>query len=153
MPPAPIEAREYKRISEAFDAAVFACGLAAQLPGAEVHLAEYEAQDHDFVLRFGISNEPYYCPLQLKQFVAQETNPKATAEVLLDSLKKYADASDLVVAIKIDRPGSDPRCLKIPALTVAEVWFFGPLHSDTDIWYLHGNCLDSPEWFEFRLPL
>jgi hypothetical protein len=150
-PPA-FKAREFKLVAEALDAAVFACGLAARRPSVEVHLTEFEAQDHDFVLRFGVAGQPYYCPLQLKQLVSEDTNAAATAESLLDGLKKYVDASDLVVAIKVDRPGVDPRSLQIPALTVGELWFFGPLHQSLDRWYIYGDCLSAPEWFAFNLP-
>jgi hypothetical protein len=144
--------REFKRTAEALDAAAFACGLAARAPEIVVHIAEHEAQDHDFMLRFGVAGEPYYCPLQLKQLVPVETNPHSTAESLLASLRKYVDASDLAVAIKMDRLGIDPRSLEMPKLAVAEVWFFGPLQPAADGWYLYGNCLGTPEWFEFSLP-
>ena len=148
----PFAPREFKRMGEALDAAVFASGLAARIPDSVVHLTEFEAQDHDFVLRFVVAGQAYFCPLQLKQLVSAETNFEATAEALLASFTKYADAADLVVAIKIDRLGVDPRLLRIPSLAVAELWFFGPLHQNSDCWYLYGNCLGRPEWFEFMPP-
>jgi hypothetical protein len=150
--PSQFAPREFKRTAEALDAAAFACGLAARVPGVVVHLAEHEAQDHDFVLRFGVAGEPYYCPLQIKQLVSFETNPQATAENLLASLRKYVDSSDLVVAIKIDRLGIDPRSLNMPELAVAEVWFFGQLQPAGDNWFLYGDCCGTPEWFKFTLP-
>lgn len=140
-----------KVLIEDLDAAVFAHGLREMIPDRDVCIAEFEAQDHDFVVRFGPPEDPGYCPLQLKVLVPKEVNPTVTPEALLNGLEKYSDASDLVVAIKVDRPGVDPRALSIPSLGVAELWFFGPQEGRVE-WYLYGDCLGTPSWCEFRLP-
>lgn len=115
-------------------------------------IAEFESQDHDFVLRFGPPDDPGYCPLQLKVLVSDEVNRLQSMESLLQKLNQYADAADLVVAIKIDRPGVDPRDICIPRLALAELWFFGPCCDPSEAWYLFGDCLGSPRWFRFDLP-
>lgn len=143
---------ERKRLIEDLDAAVFAHGIREMLPDRDVCIAEFEAQDHDFVLRFGPAEKPGYCPLQLKVLVPTGVNPTLTIESLLSGLAKYASASDLVVAIKVDRPDIDPRALTMPVLGVAELWFFGPCPRSADGWYLYGDCLGTPDWFEFHLP-
>lgn len=96
-----------KVITENLDAAIFTHGLRQlalqSAPERDVCFAPFEAQDHDFVLRFGPANEPIYCPVQLKVLVSKEVNPVLTPETLLNGLRKYSDASNLVVAVKIDR--------------------------------------------------
>jgi hypothetical protein len=136
---------------EHLDAAVFAHGL-AELTKLPVHIARHETQDHDFVLRFVCDDSPYYCPLQLKEIVPAEVNAKQDPTRLLDSLSKYSDSADLEVAIKVGREGFDPRSISPPSLRVAGLWFFGQLTPDPSRWYLYGNCIESPAWFEFVLP-
>lgn len=141
-----------KIITEHLDAAVFAHGIRQLAPEREACFAPFEAQDHDFVLRFGPAERPIYCSVQLKVLVSKDVNPKLTPESLLNGLRKYADGSTLVVAVKIDRPGVDPRTLDVPALPVGELWFFGPCSETADKWYLYGDCLGTPQWVEFELP-
>jgi hypothetical protein len=120
-------------------------------PERDVCFAPFEARDYDFVLRFGPADQPIYCPVQLKVLVSVDVSTELTPEILLSGLGKYADASNLVVAVKIDRPGIDPRKFKIPQLRVGELWFFGQHSATTDGWSLYGDCLGTPQWFEFEL--
>jgi len=150
--PSDLHRSNRKPLLEDLDAAVFAHGIARMIPERDVCIAEFEVQDHDFVLRFGPPEEPGYCPLQLKVLVPEGVNPSQTSESLLSSLEKYADSADLVVAVKIDRPGVDPRALSVPSLRLAELWFFGPRPGSSVGWYLYGDCLGTPRWFEFELP-
>lgn len=151
MPP-DLARSERKVLIEDLDAAVFAHGLRQIMPDRDVCIAEFEAQDHDFVLRFGPPEHPAYCPFQLKVLVPNDVNQSLSPESLLDRLNKYADASDLVVVIKVDRQGVDPRVLHIPSLRVGELWFFGPDPDTRSGWYLYGDCLGTPIWFQFHLP-
>ncbi|WP_372611172.1 hypothetical protein [Halomonas sp.] len=150
--PPEIARPDRKRLIEDLDAAAFAHGLRVLIPDRDICIAELEAQDHDFVLRFGPPDDPGYCPLQLKVLVSKEVNESQTMDDLLENLNHYADAADLVVAIKIDRLGVDPRGLQIPPLELAEIWFFGPSLEGSNMWYLYGDCLGSPLWLEFQLP-
>ena len=143
---------EHNGVIEHLDATVFAHGLAMLMPHLTVHIARLERQDHDFVLRFVHEGEPYYCPLQLKELVPAEVNPHQEPERLIASLAKYGDAEDLEVAIKVSREAIDPRALPSPQLRLGGLWFFGGLGADPRRWYVYGNCLDSPSWFEFPLP-
>src|ERR671918_326072 len=44
---------ERRTLTEDLDAAVFAHGIRQLIPERDVCIAEFEAQDHDFILRFG----------------------------------------------------------------------------------------------------
>ncbi len=141
-----------RNLVEDLDAAIFTHGLRQMLPDKDVCIAEFEAQDHDFVLRFNLSGKPGYCPLQLKVLVSTDVNPNLTPDGLISALSKYADASDLTVAINIDRLNVDPRSLSIPPLGIAELWFFGPRPETETGWYLYGDAMQIPTWFEFHIP-
>lgn len=109
---------EAKALVESLDGAIFAHGLRSVLPVRGVCIAEYEALDHDFILRFGPREAPFYCPLQLKVVVSEMINNVLRVDDLLRSLSKYKQAGDLVVAVKVDRHDVDPTVLDIPKLDV-----------------------------------
>ena len=141
-----------KALTECLDAAIFAHGLRKVFPDRNVCIAEFEAQDHDFILRFDLSGNPGYLPLQLKVLVSTDVNPTLTMNNLISKLSKYADASDLTVAIKVDRLNVNPSLLSIPPLGIASLYFFGPRPGAKTGWYLYGDALHTPAWFEFDIP-
>lgn len=152
MLPREISRNDRKRLIEDLDAAAFAHGLRVLIQDRDVCIAEFESQDHDFVLRFGPPNDPGYCPLQLKVLVSNDVSKSQSLAGLLGNLVKYVDVDDLVMAIKIDRLGVDPRDILVPRLAFAELWFFGPCFGSSKAWYLYGDCLGVPRWFQFDLP-
>jgi hypothetical protein len=121
------------------------------IPERDVCIAEFEAQDHDFILRFGPADDPKYCPLQLKMVVSTDVSWAQTPEIFLEGLRKYRDASHLVVAVKVDRPVGRPSNIRSAGTQVGELWFFGPRSGTGECWYLYGDCLGKPQWFEFEL--
>jgi hypothetical protein len=141
----------WKTITENLDAAIFAHGTRQFFLERDVCFAPFEAQDHDFALRFGPAEKPIYCPVQLRVFVSTDVNPMLTPESLPNRLRKYSDAANLVAAVKIDRRGADPRGFKVPPLQVGELWFFGPRPGVTDGRYLSGDRLGTQQWVEFEL--
>lgn len=143
--------RPKRPLMEMLDAAVFAYGVSVAVPTVQIHIARFEDQDHDFVIRFaGPDDDYYYCPLQMKELVPPHVNPDATLESLLDSLDKYRGASDMVVAVKLNRPGYDLTAIKIPPLDIGELWFFGATNHRE--WFLYGDCLQSPSFSQFIYP-
>jgi hypothetical protein len=154
--PAEMPHPERKMHIELVDAAVFTHGFRQLRPELKIAFAMFEDQDYDFVLRFGSADDPIiqYNPFQLKVFVSADVDLALTMERLLDKLpKKYSDALDLSVAVKVDRPGVDLRGLEIPPLRIGALWFFGPLSKTGNRWFLYGDCLDAtpPIYFEFDL--
>ena len=152
LPPG-IRGSERKSLVECLDASVFAHGISQVVPGRDVAIAQFEAQDYDFILRFGPPETPGYCPLQLKTLVSEDVDPSQTARKLLEDLKRYADSRDLVVAIKVDRPNLDPAAFTIPPLRTGELWFFGPCAATAARWYLCGDRLGAPQRVELNMPL
>jgi hypothetical protein len=141
-----------KKTTEVLDATVFTYGISHLFPELVVCFSPSEDQDYDFVLGFGRADPSIYCPVQLKVLVSADVSPVLTPEVLLNGLGKYADASNLVVAVKVDRSGVDPRTFNLPQLRLGGLWFFGQRSGTTDGWYLYGDCLGAPRWLEFDYP-
>jgi hypothetical protein len=94
-----------------------------------------------------------FTPVQIKELAPPDVNPTASIEDELEKLKKYVSSSDLVVAMHINRPISlDFATLKIPRLTIGQLWFFGALHPNQEEWVLYGDALKNPRSYVFRYP-
>ena len=134
------------------DAALFAHGMSSML-GLKVYYAPVESADFDFVTATQTPEGSVFTPVQLKELVPAELNPNASLEVIFESLHKYVDSADLVVAIYLNRRiHLEFSRVVAPKLPVAEVWLFGGASDDQSKWLLYGNVLREPTFHWFAYP-
>lgn len=137
---------------EARDAALFCYGMGQRI-GQTVYFAPSESQDYDFVASWVVGSEQHLAPVQLKEVVPQDLNPKASLDQVLASLTKYVDSSELTVAIKLNQQGRfQPSELAPPKANIAALWVFGAITKDQSKWALWGNFLEQPAGMTFGYP-
>lgn len=136
-------------------AALFCLGMTA-LSGSKIWFADVEDQDYDFVAMWRAGEVANYCPVQLKEIVPHDLNPDASIHDVFESLRRYSDPSELVVAVSLSQKVRfDPATLDIPEdLNLGQLWVFGTLTPDHSKWALwgdftkgpvqHGNVFDYP---------
>jgi hypothetical protein len=150
-----LRTNDLKSSREARDAALFAYGQSC-VQGLVVGYAPVEDQDFDFVTTWVVDETRHFCPVQLKELVPEELNSAATLERLIASLCKYADASDLTVAIKMNRLGRfDPAEVVIPSsLRLGGLWTFCATSSDQNDWGIWGDFMrpESVGGAKFQYP-
>lgn len=149
-PPPNWPSHQWNTSTEFWDAALVARGLQEWRPELNVRIAPFHQQDYDFVLRWGTAEMPYYSGLQLKVLVSSDVNPTQSLDGLIRGLKKYADADDLSVAVKIDRSDVDLNSMRVPELSIGALWCFGQRPENPEIWYLYGDCLEEAQFLDFR---
>lgn len=136
------------------DAAIFCLGMSKAL-NTEVRFLQTEKQDYDFVVTWEMDYTRHFCPIQLKEFVSSELNPKATIQDVLSSLSKYTDSTDITVAIKLGRNFRfEPSDLQIPSeLSIAAIWVYGALTENQFEWALWGDFVQgSTDGIKFQIP-
>lgn len=139
---------------EMLDAALFCVGRSHVLE-TEVRFAPVEDQDHDFVATWRANDTQHYCPVQLKEVAPLHLNPNASVQGVLDKLTKYADSSDVAVAIKFNQRGRfDPAAIRIPDnLAIGTLWVFGATNEDQSEFALWGDFLATgAETMGIRFP-
>ncbi|MGT2505600.1 hypothetical protein [Cupriavidus basilensis] len=111
-------------------------------------------QDYDFVASWLEGDTLHLAPVQIKEVVPANLNPKASVQATDDALTKYVDSEDLVVAIHLNRQTTfDPAQLVVPDLNIAELWIFGALAPDQSIWGLWGNLMKTPTGTRYSYPV
>jgi hypothetical protein len=155
--PSPIKHLRTNRLKasrERRDAAIFCVGMSESL-NAEVRFSSTEEQDYDFVATWEINDTRHFCPIQLKEFVSSELNPKATVHAVIEDLSKYVDSPDITFAIKLGRNFRfEPSDLQLPPeLSITALWVYGAIAQDQSEWTLWGNFVQgSPEAIKFKIP-
>jgi hypothetical protein len=126
------------------DAALFCVGMTHNL-GTDVWLAPVEAQDYDFVARWGIGEVQHFCPVQLKEVVPPHLNSTASIQDVLGKLSRYSNSNDVSFAIKFNqRVHFDPTSVQVPNdLTIGGLWVFGAITEDQSMWGLWGDFLQT----------
>jgi hypothetical protein len=86
--------------------------------------------------------------------VPEKVNSCANLQTLINSLAKYTDSKDLVIAVHLNRCGTIRLSeLEIPPLNIQELWFFGAKDPNQEVWTIIGNVLNpNARFFEFRYP-
>ena len=134
------------------EAALFCYGLRSAL-GTKVYYSFVEKEDYDFVALWRRDDTRVFTPVQLKEFVPEEINPRDSLSRVLAGLAKYVNSKDLVVAIHINREMRlDFEDIVVPDLPVAQIWLFGALRPDQSMWMLFGNLLGQRSYHEFNYP-
>ena len=142
-----------RKFGEGRQAALFCYGMSQAL-GIETAFALSESRDHDIVVRFYANNRFNFVPVQLKEFVPNFLNEKATLQKELDKLSKYADSTDLVVVFYLNRVTTiNLSELNFPKEKIGELWFFGASDPFQNQWTLIGNLLkENALSYNFNYP-
>ena len=134
-----------KSSRESREAALF-CHFMGERIGYKVYFSAGEhQQDCDFIARWDIDNTRHFAPVQLKEVVPKHTNYAATLEGVINSLSKYVDSKNLIVAVHLNQESHfDLQKLSLPNLNIAQLWVFGATSQDQSSWRLWGNLLQTP---------
>ncbi|KUZ14711.1 hypothetical protein WS50_16355 [Burkholderia territorii] len=141
--------KEYRELREA---AIFCYGMSQRI-GQTVYVGRGESQDYDFVASWVVDDKQHLAPVQLKEVVPADLNPKSSVQATVDALKKYVDSEQLTVAIHLNRQISfDPGRLVIPTLNIAALWVFASLAPDQSVWALWGNFMETFSGTRYEYP-
>ncbi len=145
--------QKFRKYLEGRAAAIFCYGLAESVLKNKIYYAPIESKDFDCVTLWRDNDYQVYTPLQIKEVVPDRINPQANLDNEISKLQKYTDSKDLVVAIHVNKRGKlEFSHINTPALHIAELWIFGALSQDQSKWFLYGNLLATPNFFEFEYP-
>lgn len=142
-----------KQIRELREAAIFCHGMSQRI-GQTVYVGRGESQDYDFVASWVVDDKQHLAPVQIKEVVPADLNPKSSVQATVDALKKYVDSEELTVAIHLNRQSSfHPDQLVIPPLNIAALWVFAALAPDQSVWGMWGNFMEAPSEICFEYPV
>lgn len=140
----PLRKGEGKTGRERREAAMF-CHLLDERFGVGMLMAIEEDSDFDFVATWSDGRKQLFAPVQLKELPPEAVPSQVMLEQLLESLKKYADSRDLLVAVHLNRAMRiDPVKVAAPNLAIGGLWFFGAIAPDLTEWGLWGDMLSVP---------
>ena len=146
-----LRTRSLQKEREYWDATVL-CYLMSEASGLRISLCREQESDYDTIFAWQDEGSQCFAPVQLKELVPAELNPTASLEQVLVGLEKYADSSDLVVGVKLNRRIQiNLDTLSVPELPVAEVWLFGATEESEQRWSLFGQ--DRGEWRRWDIAL
>lgn len=147
-----LRTRGLRKFGEGRQAALF-CHGTGDLLGTTIYFLPVEEEAHDYVMMRVVDRVQHFTPLQLKELVPEQTNLHATLDDILADLAKYTTAADTVAAVYINRRGRmDLNTIKIPALTLGELWLFWAASEDNSRWELYGDLLQEPRRHLFTYP-
>ena len=133
-------------------AALFCYGMSC-LIGRPVSYAPVESEEFDCVARWMAGKTPHYMPVKLKELPAGGQSPGSALNAELAAMAKHGADSQLCVAVYLNRDFRlDPATLRIPDLSISELWAFGAVVPDKSRWMLWGNLLASPTSIEYAYP-
>jgi hypothetical protein len=138
---------------EARQAALFAHGM-SEAVGSQVLFAMHEAGDHDFVTAHASGDTRHFTPIQLKEWVPPDLNPRQSLHDILNKLPSvYPTPSRTAVAIHVNRPTRIEFAeMEIPNIALGGLWLFGASAPDQTEWFLYGSLLHEPLLYTYRYP-
>lgn len=147
-----LRCRELREFLYLKQAALFSHCISTAIIKAPVAYAMHEAEDYDCLVRWRGQHFPH-ARVQLKE-VVPHLNPKASIEVELSKLSKYANSSQTIVAMHVNQTGplvySD---IKAPATGMAEIWLYSSISADQGLWFLYGDLRSARrEGYEIPWP-
>jgi len=145
--------RDLRQYLEWRQAALF-CYLVATASGIpSLAYTVHEDEDFDCLACWIDKDTKHYAPIQLKEVVPQTLNPRSTLEAELAKLAKYSTSDQTVVAIHVNRGGRlEFTSLVAPTVSCREIWLYGALSPDQQLWFLYGNLLKAPHFYEIAYP-
>ena len=148
-----LRTNKLKPMRELWEACLFAHGIGTCVLGTEVYIAPVENQDYDCVAQFMVGDRRHYTPVQINKLVPERVNATSSLQAEIDNLEKYRSSDDLVVAIHMNRQFHfELDKLRIPELTIGELWLFGSVVPDTSRLMLWGNLLKNPSSHQYEYP-
>jgi hypothetical protein len=151
-----LRTNQLKEWREARTAALFSYGMSSAVLKLPVLFSKSESKDFDFVMRWRMEDKDFFYPVQLKELPPDDINASVALEDIYDKLEKYSGATDLSVAIHINRrirfdflPWARERRPRIK-----ELWYIGCESADQSKWFLYGSTLQqNPRKHEFVYPV
>ena len=138
---------------EGREAALLCHGIGKAVLGTTVYISPGEEEDYDFISLWSIGDTQHYAPVQIKELPPSDINPYTDLNKIILSLQKYSGSRDLIVGIHMNREETlDISKIVVPKLNVHELWLFGSLKPDQSKWFLIGDLLVKPEYYEFYYP-
>lgn len=131
-----------KWANEARQAGIFSHGMEL-LTSKTIGFAmnDVEESEVDFVAIFSEGGTANFVPIQLKEWVPENINPKQSIEQIFLKLREYSNQSDLTVAIYVCRDVNlNFKEIKLQGTCFAGVWLFGSCSQD------------KPDYYEFDYP-
>ncbi len=142
----------FKRFREEMVAHLFCYGI-GKLFKKTIYISPYEDSDYDAVSMWEEEEVRRYAPIQIKEVVPHSLNPLTDLNTEIQKLKKYPVSHDTIVVIHLNRTiHPDVADMKIPALNISQLWILGNSLNDEKKWYIHGDLLKTPRYFEFEHP-
>jgi hypothetical protein len=150
---ASLRSRELREYGENRQCALFCQGL-RQAKGIKMEYAQLERADYDFVGRFEKDGFLNYFPIQMKEVVPEGLNSESSLQVELDKLTKYADSTELVIAVHINRVTTVHLSkLVIPTANIGALWLFGANDLSQSTWTIIGDLMrPGAAGYEFAYP-
>jgi len=147
-----LRTRNLQEEREYWDAVVL-CYLLSEASGLKIFMCREQDSDFDTIFTWKTGDAQAFAPVQMKELVSEELNPKASLESIFDGLKKYSRSDDLVVGIKLNRNTRiDFDSLAVPDLPVAEVWLFGATSPYEGSWTLFGEKDGTWHRWDVKMP-
>ncbi len=148
-----LRTNKLKRHREGREGALFCYGLQEAVLKIPVYFALSEADDYDLVTLRKLDDTLLYTPVQMKEVPPERLNPTTSLNKEIQKLTKYVNSENLVVAIHANRTGQlNFNEIVLPKLKISELWIFGSLTLDQSRWFLYGDVLTRPEYYEFNYP-
>jgi hypothetical protein len=138
----PLRSNRSRAIRESLQAALLCHAISESILKTQVSFARFEDADYDCVFQWRSDGDARFAPVQLKEVVPREINPKSSIDTVLEKLERYHDPHSLIVGIYLNRLGvTDLERVLFPRLSVRELWVFGPTRPDRSQWAIYGNVL------------
>jgi len=151
-----LRTNQLKEWREARTAALFSYGMSSAVLKLPVLFSKSESKDFDFVMRWRKEDKDFFYPVQLKELPPDDINAAVALEDIYAKLEKYSGATDLSVAIHINRrirfefqPWAREHRPQIK-----ELWYIACEAADQSKWFLYGSTLQqNPRKYEFVYPV
>jgi len=150
---ADLRERELRKYLEWRQAALFAYFVSYAVVGEPIAYVLIEDEDYDAVIWRKSGKRNLYTPVQLKEVVPRDLNPKAEVNAELAKLTKYVTSEDTVVAVHLNQSGRfEFHDIKAPDTSCKEIWLYGAQTADQSKWLLYGDILNNPKPYDIRYP-
>lgn len=145
--------RELKQSLEQKQAALFSYFIGHSVLRSPILYAMCEDEDFDCVVQWVADGQKRCAPVQLKEIVPPHINPNATIDGELAKLGKYSTSGNTIFAVHLNQPGLiEYSAIKKPETAAGEVWLYSSLAADQSLWFLYGDLLERPNWYEIPWP-
>ena len=141
--------QEYR---ERREAALLALGIGECVLATDVRFSMHRDSDYDSIFYWRDDDTHRFAPIQMKELVPEEVNPKQDLQSLVDGLGEY-DSDYLIGAIHLNRGGSfDFGQLQLSDVKLAQLWAFGAANPEQTKFILIGDLLSEVQIYGFDYP-